>query len=46
MDFVIGSTSRTKLPNTAIMISAAAATTRPLWPNPVTIDSRACPVWT
>src|SRR5436309_3528337 len=43
IDFTIGSSSSTKPPKTPIMISAAAVTTRPLWPKPVTIDSFARP---
>ena len=46
IDLTIGSLSRTKPPKTPIMISAAATTTRALWPKPVTIASRGLAPWT
>ena len=46
IDLITASGLITKAPKTLNMISAAAVTTRALCENPVSIDSRALPVWT
>lgn len=46
MDLMIGSSIRTKPPNTDVMMSAAAVTTRALWPMPLTMAACGSAPWT